>query len=306
MADPATRGRFLTEYPAASRHLEATYKHLEMDGETHTANSQDPTNPLPEARCHYRTDGDKQRIDRKFSAASGRLANQTSSFVKDGSGSFIVDLGPSGSSYLLRGFGPRFHNLIALDAVFLPAWAAYGVGQDRVVDLLIKRGFTIEDAVSHHQNEQELVTVRWNWPWEGTGPATRKGEFVFLPGRNWALKSYHWRQQMPDKTWRNWESYADVTYGDDFEGVPLVKAVEQGGRMDDSSKVNTSTWEVTSLKPVTAKAEDFTLAAFNLKYEQGVSRPGYGWYLVVIGAVGMIASLIVRRWYNRRLLAPTA
>ena len=280
--------------------MEMVYKRLNIECESRTANSQDPANPLPEARCHYWSDGSRERVDREYSATAGRVANQTSSFVKAEAQSFIVDRKPGGSSYALRGLGTKFQGTLRLDGLCPPAVAAFSVGEDRIVDLLAKRGFAVEDAVVETTSDQESVVVRWNWPWEGTGPAIRRGEFRLLPSRDWALVSYHWRQRMPDKTWRDWESYSDVSYGNDFEGVPLVETIEQGAKMDDTSKVNTTYWRVTSVGPSTPSARDFTLAAFNLKYEQGKLTRNYGWVLVAIGAVGLLASLAIRGWISRR------
>lgn len=305
LADAATRARFLAEYPAASQRFESAYSRLRIVCDTRFSERLDPNHGPQGARYEYIVNGSKHRVDREYSG-SGQFANQRSTFVINGDKSFTVDRNETGPSYRLRGMGGNVVSMSTLRWIFPPAFAAYCVSEDRVLDLLAKRGFAIEDAKSEGEGDAETVVVRWNWPWEGTGPATRRGEFRFRPSLNWALMSYHWRQQMPDKTWQLLEAYSEVNYQGDIAGVPLVSALEQGGKMDDSSKKNIESWRITSIGPAAAKEVEFTLAPFNLKYDQGIQARNYGWYLALIGAVGLVGSLAVRRWMNRRRVVLTA
>ncbi len=305
-ADEATRARFLAEYPAASRKIEATYRRLQIVCELEHSNSANPNNTVRGAHYRYMADGRKLRVDRQYSADSGLYANQASSFVHNADKSFMVDRNEAASTYRVRSVGAGVESFMSLAEVFPPAFTPYYVDEERVVDLLAKRGFTVEDAVAEGTGEEESVLVRWNWPWEGTGPTMRKGEIRFLPGRGWALASFHWRQRLQDKTWQIFESFAEVSYRGEFEGMPLVASVDKGLKMDDSSKLNFGIWRVTSIGPFATPEKEFTLAAFNLKYDQGIRSRNYGWYLALIGAVGLVGSLAVRRWMNRRRVILTA
>ena len=304
-ADEATRRRFVAEYPAAARKIEAVYRSLRIDCVTESSNHSNPNNTIRGIHYRYVADGPKLRVDREFSADSGLYANQATSFVHNAEKSFMVDRNETGSTYRVRSVGAGVQTFLPISNLFSPGFSPYCMSEWRVVDLIAKRGFEIEDVVSENMGEEESVVLRWRWLWEGTGPAVRRGEIRFLPGRGWALASYHFRLQLPDKKWQIFELYADVNYQGEFEGVPLVASEENGWKFDDSSKRNLGIYRVTSIGPAAATEKEFTLAAFNLKYDQGIKSRNYGWYLALIGAVGLVGSLAFRRWMNRRRVMST-
>ncbi len=304
-ADEATQHRFLAEYPAAARKIEAVYRSLRVDCVTENSNHLNSTNTIRGAHYRYVADGHKLRVDREFSADSGLYANQATSFVHNADKSFMVDRNETGSTYRVRRVGAGVQTFLPISNLFPPGFSPYCISEWRVVDLIAKRGFEIEDVVPENMGEEESVVLRWKWLWEGTGPAVRRGEIRFLPSRGWALASYHFRLQLPDKKWQIFEQFADVNYRGEFEGVPLIASEEKGLKFDDSSKRDFGIWRVNSIGPADATDKEFTLAAFNLKYDQGFQSRNYGWYLALIGAVGLVGSLAVRRWMNRRRVMST-
>lgn len=297
---PPSVENFIRNYREHATLTERTYRGIDMSFrvlyEGHDPGPKDATKSV----MRYSAKDGKCRVDREFLDGD----KMTQGFVAAGADSFDVLRNEDGLSYRLNSIGATAFDWDQAAYMCPPAFAPYAIDDVGFATLLGKRGFRIEAIESVGEGDEERVTVRWRWNWEGQKTPSRRGETTFWPAGNWVITAYHWQQQLEDGSWVPLESYAEIDYGARIDDVPITARVKAGYRpLEEGGRRDIAIYTVESADPSKSTAKDFTPSAFGLGYVESTARSRPGLPLIATGGVGLLVLAAGRLLWARRARA---
>lgn len=282
---------FLSEYPEASKRLEAAYSSVNI---TERFRPQVDSNANPEI-IRYLSDGYSARIDFLLDNGSKQ------SIVANENRYFVVRQEAASDVYRLVKLvhQPKSDSMVVLRQRIRAPFAPYCIMESKISEFISQPKFKIiaaEYVINPSLSKSSQALVKLSWiipPADSETNATREGWFLFDAEQNWILKEYAF-------TYNNKGSgrmRAVIQYDDGGKsGFPAVTKIDyfaenDGKRYAPSMATSENS---TSDRP---SSKEFMLTAFGIPEEvdHASGRMSAPMFLLGLGVLGLAVALYLRR-----------
>ncbi|MBX9788907.1 MAG: hypothetical protein K2Y37_08315 [Pirellulales bacterium] len=290
-ANGARKSEFLAKYRPFQERLEKFYGTLQIEA---TARQEDfPSAVDATHKLVFRATDGRFRVDRVtdrdgHSDQLVRVATPARSFGLHSTsrqGAYAVEWISAKSSEAIENM--RLTNPLIS--------APYGIFEVTIAQFLEMPDLTITSIDDDSASGELLTTVSYERHSTDDKRMQQYGWLTFYPNRCWAFHKYSIGAKDPTGT----RLRAVVDYNGERDGIPLLSKAQywyESGAERKRSLVQT--FDVSRIAPGAVDESEFTLSAFNLP-EVGRQKSYFGWYVVIVIAIGivlvLVSSLLKRR-----------
>jgi len=245
-----------------------------------------------EAKHLYMANDGNLRLDYEPQTSNRR----SSGSVIGPEGRFVVDRNPGESQYFIRKVGSDATSIEKIRNFSYVPFVYFCDNSGSIADRLKAPGFVI-DAVTESLVNPAIVMVKYRW---GLSPPCSAGEWSFDSSKGWILTGFTHRQN-PDGKWLEVEKQVTLEYEGDLDGIPILKRCTDLNKRTDSGKVaGEKVFKVTEVSRCDAGPEQFILAAYGVRYQQGPA-PDRSWRWLVFGGIAAaIGGIVLRVFLHRK------
>ncbi|MBI2824283.1 MAG: hypothetical protein HYX69_06315 [Planctomycetia bacterium] len=282
---------FLEQYEPAARRLEAFYNSLTMSGTLTRSNFNKKQFPSRE-KIVLRGNGASLRFDIDEPTDNGTVAGDGElSIVFTPKDTFEVTRDAATSAYVLRQMSATTDRLSMVQRQRYYLFATY-FGRTAIprpiLENLRRPALQITSIEEDPSGGEMLVKVSYTETVTfNRKPLTYSGWFLFSKTDGWALRGSFEKGDRPDaKAMR-----ADIKYNGKVDGIPLLQSAEYWMEKD-GTRFDVERFDVVSIQPGAAPAQDFSLAAFGIR-DAREERESRHWLFLVAAGIALVAIAIV-------------
>ena len=291
-ANAARKSEFLAKYRPFQERLEKFYGTLRFEAtarEENFPNAVDATHKLV-----FRATEGRFRVDR-VTDRDGHFDQQVR--VATPAQSFRLCSTSRQGAYGVESIGANFSEAIENMRLKNPLISApYGIFEITIAHFLENPDLTITAIDDDSASGEQLTKVSYERHSTIDNQRMQQyGWLTFYPNRCWAFHEYSIGAKEPTGT----RLRAVVDYNGERDGVPLLTKAEYWYESGAERKRSLAqTFDVSRIVPGAVDESEFTLSAFNLP-EVGRQKSYFGWYVVIVIAIGivlvLVSSLLKRR-----------
>jgi hypothetical protein len=292
--------RFDAEYESAIRRLELVYRNIQMDiaGRKYSDGNLREERTITFLAGEDRLRADVERV--------GDLSKSV--YVASPSLSFDLKRKTPGSAFEISEadttMALHIQNSEWIRRNCKLPFAAVSILERPISEFMKDKQFQITgitEIPSRGSDGANDVRVDWKNPFQDDqgNVRNRGGWFLFSPARGWALKEYEFWTKDPKQV----RLRGEIEYGEVVNGVPIPKKATLLSVRNDAEAVLLESQELVRFRVGTSPSSEFQLANFGIPDAVVAGNhhgAGSGRILVLLGVIGLIASVLVLFLVRRR------
>jgi hypothetical protein len=309
-AGDRAKGRFLKEYPEASRRLQEFYTNARMQVKEVEQGDEQGT----EVATEWEVGGNGESVRCVGGARSGPgVAGDPllSVIVADPQFSFRLKKDPGASQYsvLTMGMAPPKQYKGLTEMIRLRAAAAsapYCLYELPIRDFAAEKTFSIKGGSEREEAGRKVIRV--DWANKQSKDVATEGWFDFAPDESWALLGYEYTLTAKDEETKEVSKtgrHARLEYEGAQGGFPILRKMETWNS-GSAGKSSVTRHELAGFAPGAVPKDEFTLEEFGISVGSAPAPIPVMYYLLAFAAICGIGAVGLRRLQSRSLGSASA